>query len=119
MEGADGAAKISALAASYAAQPPSECDGSTVVRLRDFAAQDLFDDEGDALPKEKMLFVDLADGRRFAVRPSGTEPKIKFYLFGSAAKDIALEQAKIQVKSRLEALWAWIEKDAASRLVVL
>jgi phosphoglucomutase len=83
------------------------------------AADDLFDDEGDALPKEKMLFVDLADGRRFAVRPSGTEPKIKFYLFGSAAKDLALDQAKIQVKSRLEALWAWIEKDAASRLVVL
>jgi phosphoglucomutase len=37
------------------------------------------------LPKEKMLFVDLADGRSFAVRPSGTEPKIKFYLFGKAA----------------------------------
>ncbi|MFN9942795.1 MAG: hypothetical protein ACK56I_25350, partial [bacterium] len=29
-----------------------------------------------------MLFVDLADGRSFAVRPSGTEPKIKYYLFG-------------------------------------
>jgi phosphoglucomutase len=115
MEGADGAAKIAALAASYAAQPPSECDGSAVVRIRDFAAQDLFDDEGDALPKEKMLFVDLADGRRFAVRPSGTEPKIKFYLFGSAAKEIALDQAKTQVKSSLDSLWAWIEKDAATR----
>jgi phosphoglucomutase len=115
MEGADGAAKIAGLAASYAAQPPSECDGSAVVRIRDFAAQDLFDDEGDALPKEKMLFVDLADGRRFAVRPSGTEPKIKFYLFGSAAKEIALDQAKTQVKSSLDSLWAWIEKDAATR----
>ncbi|MFR1411855.1 MAG: hypothetical protein ACLSUW_05865 [Akkermansia sp.] len=29
-----------------------------------------------------MIFVDLADGRSFAVRPSGTEPKIKYYLFG-------------------------------------
>jgi phosphoglucomutase len=29
-----------------------------------------------------MLFVDLADGRSFAVRPSGTEPKIKYYMFG-------------------------------------
>ena len=28
-----------------------------------------------------MLVVDLEDGRRFAVRPSGTEPKIKFYMF--------------------------------------
>lgn len=30
-----------------------------------------------------MIFVDLADGRSFAVRPSGTEPKIKYYLSGT------------------------------------
>jgi phosphoglucomutase len=115
MEGADGAAKIAALAASYAARPPSECDGSAVVRVRDFASQDLFDEEGDELPKEKMLFVDLADGRRFAVRPSGTEPKIKFYLFGCAGTDVPLATAKEQVKSSLASLWSWIEKDAAQR----
>jgi phosphoglucomutase len=115
MEGADGAAKIAALAASYAAHPPSECDGSAVVRVRDFASQDLFDEEGDELPKEKMLFVDLADGRRFAVRPSGTEPKIKFYLFGCAGSDVLLATAKEQVKSSLASLWSWIENDAAQR----
>lgn len=115
MEGADGAAKIAALAASYAAHPPSECDGSAVLRVRDFASQDLFDEEGDELPKEKMLFVDLADGRRFAVRPSGTEPKIKFYLFGCAGTDVPLSTAKEQVKSSLASLWSWIEKDAAQR----
>jgi phosphoglucomutase len=115
MEGADGAAKISALAASYAANPPTACDGSAVVRVRDFASQDLFDDEGDALPKEKMLFVDLSDGRRFAVRPSGTEPKIKYYLFGSASVGIPVETAKVQVKTSLDSHWTWIEKDAASR----
>jgi phosphoglucomutase len=115
MEGADGAAKIAALAASYAAHPPSECDGAAVVRVRDFASQDLFDEEGDELPKEKMLFVDLADGRRFAVRPSGTEPKIKFYLFGCAGTDLPLATAKEQVKSSLASLWSWIEKDAAQR----
>jgi phosphoglucomutase len=37
MEGADGAAKIQALANSYADNPPSEVDGSAVVRVRDFA----------------------------------------------------------------------------------
>jgi phosphoglucomutase len=115
MEGADGAANIAALAASYAAHPPSECDGSAVVRVRDFASQDLFDDEGDELPKEKMLFVDLADGRRFAVRPSGTEPKIKFYLFGCAGCEVTLTRAKELVSSSLESLWKWIEKDAAQR----
>ncbi len=115
MEGADGAARIAALAASYGDNPPEEVDGSAVVRVRDFSKQDLFDDEGDAIPKEKMLFVELADGRKFAVRPSGTEPKIKFYLFGSGAPGVALEQTKADVTSRLESLWKWIEADAKAR----
>jgi phosphoglucomutase len=115
MEGADGAAKIQALANSYAADPPAEADGSPVVRVRDFATQDIFDQEGDLLPKEKMLFVDLADGRSFAVRPSGTEPKIKFYLFGKAAPGGDLAAAKAAVGKSLEFLWQWIEADAARR----
>jgi phosphoglucomutase len=115
MEGADGAAKIAALAASYAAQPPEVVDGSAVIRIRDFAAQELFDEEGDALPKEKMLFVDLADGRRFAVRPSGTEPKIKFYLFGKGENTLPLDEAKSAVKAGLDSLWQWIAADAVAR----
>jgi phosphoglucomutase len=116
MEGADGAGKIQALATSYSTQPPTEVDGSAVSRIRDFATQDLFDAEGDALPKEKMLFVDLADGRSFAVRPSGTEPKIKFYLFGKVAPTTELESAKSQVAGALDTLWSAIEADAAARL---
>jgi phosphoglucomutase len=115
MEGADGAAKIAALANSYAAHPPEECDGSKVERVRDFSSQTIFDEEGDELPKEKMIFVELEDGRRFAVRPSGTEPKIKFYLFGKDTSGRPLDEAKAHVKNSLESLWAWIEKDAASR----
>ncbi len=115
MEGADGAARIQALAASYAGRPPSEVDGSQVVRVRDFAKSDLYDQEGDLLPKEKMLFVDLADGRSFAVRPSGTEPKIKFYLFGKAAPGGDLPASKLAVRNGLDALWNWIEADAATR----
>ncbi len=115
MEGADGAARIAALAASYASQPPSAIDGSAVVRVRDFAKEDLFDDEGDALPKEKMIFMELADGRRFAVRPSGTEPKIKFYLFGKSPVNGDLAAVKQQVRDGLESLWQWIEADAQTR----
>jgi phosphoglucomutase len=115
MEGADGAAKIAALANSYAANPPTEVDGSAVLRVRDFAKQDLFDQEGDPLPKEKMLFVDLEDGRSFAVRPSGTEPKIKFYLFGKMAPGGDLTASKSAVKDGLAKLWSWIEADAAKR----
>ena len=115
MEGADGAAKIASLAASYAEKPPTEVDGSAVLRIRDFAKQDLYDQEGDLLPKEKMLFVDLADGRSFAVRPSGTEPKIKYYLFGKQAPDGDLAEAKRKVRHSLAELWIWIEVDAAKR----
>ncbi|MEO7100307.1 MAG: phospho-sugar mutase [Luteolibacter sp.] len=115
MEGADGAAKIQSLANSYAENPPTEVDGSAVLRVRDFAKQDLFDQEGDLLPKEKMLFVDLEDGRSFAVRPSGTEPKIKFYLFGKHAPGGDLAANKTTVKDGLANLWSWIEADAARR----
>ena len=116
MEGADGASKIQALAESYSVKPPTEVDGSAVTRIRDFATQDLFDAEGDALPKEKMLFVDLADGRSFAVRPSGTEPKIKFYLFGKDAPTTELEASKTKVGASLDGLWSAIETDANARM---
>ena len=115
MEGADGAAKIQRLAASYASKPPTSVDGVAVSRVRDFAKEDLYDQEGDLLPKEKMLFVDLADGRSFAVRPSGTEPKIKFYLFGKAAPGGDLAAVKEQVRDGLERLWNWIQADAETR----
>lgn len=115
MEGADGAAKIQALADSYANNPPSIVDGSLVLRTRDFSRQDLYDQEGDLIPKEKMLFIDLEDGRSFAVRPSGTEPKIKFYLFGKAAPSPDLEGARTKVGAALDSLWSWIEADAAKR----
>ncbi|WAC18364.1 phospho-sugar mutase [Luteolibacter sp. SL250] len=115
LEGADGAAKIQALANSYASNPPEVVDGSAVLRVRDFSKQDLFDQEGDLIPKEKMLFVDLEDGRSFAVRPSGTEPKIKFYLFGKAAPGGDLGATKQAVGDGLAGLWKWIEADAATR----
>ena len=115
MEGADGAAKIQALAGDYAKTPPEEVDGSKVIRFRNFAAQDIYDQEGDLLPKEKMLFFDLEDGRSFAVRPSGTEPKIKYYLFGKSEVDGDLAAAKTKVKDGLAGLWSWIENDAKGR----
>jgi phosphoglucomutase len=62
-----------------------------------------------------MIFVDLADGRSFAVRPSGTEPKIKFYLFGKAAPGGDLAAAKASVAAGLDSLWSWIEADAKTR----
>ncbi len=116
MEGADGAEKIQAIATSFADNPPAEVDGSPVVRIRDFARQDIHDQEGDLLPKEKMIFIDLEDGRSFAVRPSGTEPKIKFYLFARAEPGPPdLEADKSRVRQSLESLWTRLEADAKAR----
>ncbi len=116
MEGADGALKISALAASYSQHPPTVVDGSKVTRVRDFARDELYDEEGDLLPKEGMLFIELEDGRAFAVRPSGTEPKIKFYLFGHANPGGSLTEAKDRVYAAVEAMWEWVESDAHRRM---
>jgi phosphoglucomutase len=121
-EGADGAAKIAKLATSYAKLPPKQIDGSAVTGARDFKSQTFKDVEGDTLPKESMVIFDLADGRRVAVRPSGTEPKIKFYMFArrnaKGAKFTASElaAAKKDVATSLERLWTWIQADVKARL---
>ena len=122
-EGADGAAKIQRLVESYAAQPPRAVDGIAVTGARNFATDTFTDDEGDIIPKEKMLMFDLADGRRIAVRPSGTEPKIKFYLFARRAPDAGktvtaaeLAAIKAAVRAALDQLWTWVQQDVERRL---
>ncbi len=122
-EGADGAAKIQCLVDSYAKHPPATADGSAVTGTRNFASATFVDSEGDTIPKEKMLMIDLADGRRIAVRPSGTEPKIKFYLYarrapapGQSFTKAELAPIKSEVKASLEALWTWIQADVKVRL---
>ncbi len=122
-EGATGAAQIAKLADSYGANPPTEVDGSAVINVRDFRKPGIVDEEGDPVSTEKMLFVDLADGRSFAVRPSGTEPKIKYYMFarevpasGQRLTRDELAAAKTKVSASLESLWAFLEKDIDARL---
>ncbi len=109
MEGGEGARKIAALVDSYTTHPPQEIDGSEVVAVKDYAKGGFYDEEGDEIPEAAMLFVDFADGRRFAVRPSGTEPKIKYYLFGKG-------ETKEEVEGSLDALWTALEKDAHERM---
>ncbi|MEO0414708.1 MAG: phospho-sugar mutase [Verrucomicrobiota bacterium] len=123
LAGADGAAQIQKLANSYISAPPAEADGSAVKLVRDFANQDHIDEEGDTIPKEKMVLVDLADGRAFAVRPSGTEPKIKYYIYvrpdRSGDVTIApenLSSAKETAQASFDSLKEWIVADMKSRL---
>src|SRR6201993_2072078 len=117
-EGAAGSEKIRRLAESYKASPPKEIDGSAVTEVVDFSEGGIRDVEGDVLPKEKMTMFHLADGRRIAVRPSGTEPKIKFYLFGRRPVDNreALAAKKAELDQALKRLWEWLHADADRRV---
>lgn len=118
LEGADGARQIRALVESYAAEPPSNLGGREVTEGRDFAREEIHDSEGDRIPKEAMLTFTLAGGYRVAVRPSGTEPKIKYYLFGRAQPVPAeeLEATKEQTAAAIEAVWSALHVDALERI---
>jgi phosphoglucomutase len=121
-EGAEGANKIASLMKLYGANPVREILGLRVANIRDFETDAIRDVEGDLIPKTKMLMFDLEDGTRIAVRPSGTEPKIKYYLFAHRQPDsdrftrADLDRIKAAVEKQLEDLWSWVRKDAESRL---
>ena len=121
-EGAEGAAKIKRLLQSYVEAPPAEMLGSAVASVKNFETETFRDVEGDVIPKEKMLIFELEDRTRVAVRGSGTEPKIKYYLFAQRRpaagrlSEAELAAAKTQVGARLDALWNWLQQDASGRL---
>jgi phosphoglucomutase len=122
-EGADGAEKIRRLLISYDENPPRQMLDSAVTRVQNFEKDTILDSDGDEIPKEKMLIFELADKTRVAVRGSGTEPKIKYYLFGARLPANGklsrqeLARAKTEIGNRLDALWSWLENDANQRLV--
>ena len=64
-------------------KPQQQSMGPLSVQRR--ATETIHDSEGDRIPAEAMLMITLADNRRIAVRPSGTEPKIKYYMFAARA----------------------------------
>src|SRR6267143_714981 len=121
-EGAEGAEKIRRLLASYDENPPREILGRTVTSVRNFERETIRDVEGDQIPKEKMMIFQLSDKTRIAVRGSGTEPKIKYYLFaqrsptnGQLSRD-QLVSAKTEAGKLLDAIGQWLEADANQRL---
>jgi phosphoglucomutase len=121
-EGAEGASKIASLMKSYMADPIREILGTKVMNIRNFETDEIRDVEGDLIPKTKMLMFELEDGTRIAVRPSGTEPKIKYYLFARRSpgkekfSEADLERIKTEIGAKLNHLWDWLRKGAESRL---
>ncbi len=85
--------------------------------MTDLADGSATDADGEFLPREDFLLVDLADGRRLGIRPSGTEPKVKFYGFARVAVDDPdrLAAARAAARAQVDGLLAWAGKDAARR----
>jgi phosphoglucomutase len=121
-DGAEGAETIKRLLASYVKAPPEEIMGMKVMRVKNFETETFRDVEGDEIPKEKMLIFELADQTRVAIRGSGTEPKIKYYLFAQREPTTGqftkaeLAEIKTGTSLHLEQLWQWLQKDAAARV---
>lgn len=83
-KGMDGAAEITQMMVDLRENPLKEINGQRVVMVEDYkasTARNLFTDETEELklPKSDVLIYYLEDGTKICARPSGTEPKIKFY----------------------------------------
>jgi phosphoglucomutase len=123
-EGAEGANKIASLMKSYTTNPVREINRFKVANFKNFETDEIRDVEGDPIPKTKMLMLELEDGTRIAVRPSGTEPKIKYYLFARRRPEngkftgAELDRIKAEVEKHLENLWNWLRTGADARLAM-
>jgi phosphoglucomutase len=113
-KGKTGAEEIQAMMADFRANPPKSLAGSVVVRIDDYKSLKRTDEVGNVIdiPSGKMgiessnvLQFFTADGTKFTCRPSGTEPKIKFYvgvvgeLKSNADFDAVYDSLKAKVKS--------------------
>ena len=80
-EGADGFQKIQSILFEYKNNPPVAIGAFGVERVMDFNQPHFRDADGDLIPQENFFFLQLSENTSYAVRASGTEPKIKFYCF--------------------------------------
>jgi len=120
MEGSDGMAKMQSLMQAFRESPPTELAGLKVTAVRDYQnGTTLTPGAGSAAldgPQGNMVILDLAaDGNYVAVRPSGTEPKVKFYMFTfTPAEQLAdLDMTRSEMQQRLEGFEAGLRKFAS------
>ncbi len=99
-KGMDGQQQIAAMMESYRNNPPKSINGTDVVQLLDYELQKGKNPQTGAewpieLPKSNVLQFILADGSSISARPSGTEPKIKFYFSVNTKLNSAAEFDKV------------------------
>ena len=115
-KGKSGAEAIEKMMADYRVAPPAEINGSKVVEIKDYQAsvcKNMLTGEEAVidLPKSNVLQFFTEDGSKISVRPSGTEPKIKFY-FGVKAPLDKVENFKDvhrNLDARIEAIISSLE----------
>ena len=109
VQGLEGPAKIKALLDGLRKEVPSNFGGIKVALAQDFAVNQQVDAEGIVseigLPTSNVLKYILEDGSWIAVRPSGTEPKIKFYM---GVKSTSQEEAEEKLAKFQKDLDAYI-----------
>ncbi|MFO8022523.1 MAG: phospho-sugar mutase, partial [Perlabentimonas sp.] len=110
-KGKEGAEEIQAMMANYRANPTKQIGGAKVIRFIDYNAQEVmnFEDNKIApvyLPKSDVLQFITDDGTKVSMRPSGTEPKIKFYFGVKGSINFIAEYEKIskELDSKINAI---------------
>lgn len=101
LKGKDGAEQIQGLLAEFRNNPPVEIANQKIVTIEDYQSSVRKEVESNQtetieLPKSNVLKYTLADGSWFCLRPSGTEPKIKFYF---AVTGETLESTKYKLQT--------------------
>ena len=110
LKGIDGAAQIKAIMDKLRSNPPKNFGELQVKELRDYDLDVVTDMETGAkrptgLPKSNVLYFDLTNDSWCCARPSGTEPKIKFYM---GVKGTSLQDAQEKVEKLTEDLKAYL-----------
>ncbi len=114
-KGRTGAEEITQMMSDFRNNPPKEIAGSPVEEVKDFKEQTCFvvskneKKVMDDIPKSNVLIFYTQDGTKVCVRPSGTEPKIKFYV--SVKDSIASKEDFIAKLPNLEEKIAKVKQD--------
>ena len=100
LKGVDGAAEIQRKMENFRANPPKELGGFKVLAARDYKKDERVDlvsgeTSSTGLPSSNVLYYELDDNAWCCVRPSGTEPKIKFY-YGVKGTDMSDSEKKLE-----------------------
>ncbi len=117
MEGSSGMRRRKDLMDQLRFQSPAELGGLPVIAVRDYLTNQKTNAAGESSvldgPTDNLLFFEFEDeGNHVAVRPSGTEPKIKFYTFTrvAAEDETDLEADKVRMTARIGAIEADLQR---------